>query len=32
VDTLILLERGNKILMEVVIETKFGAESEGMTI
>jgi hypothetical protein len=32
VDTLILLRRGNKIFMEGVIETKFGAETEGMTI
>jgi hypothetical protein len=24
--------RGNKILMEGVTETKFGAETEGMTI
>jgi hypothetical protein len=32
VDTLILLRRGNKIPMEGVIETKFGAETEGRTI
>ena len=32
VDTLILLRRGNKILTEGVIETKCGAETEGMTI
>jgi hypothetical protein len=32
VDTSILLRRGNKILMEGVIETKFGTETEGMTI
>ena len=32
VDTLILLRRGNKIPMEGVIETKFRAETEGMTI
>jgi hypothetical protein len=32
VDTSILLRRGNKILMEGVTETKFGAETEGMTI
>jgi hypothetical protein len=32
VDTSILLRRGNKIPMEGVIETKFGAETEGMTI
>jgi hypothetical protein len=32
VDTLILLRRGNKILMEEVTETKCGAETEGMTI
>jgi hypothetical protein len=31
VDTLILLRRGNKILMEGVTETKFRAETEGMT-
>jgi hypothetical protein len=29
---LILLRRGNKIPMEGVTETKFGAETEGMTI
>jgi hypothetical protein len=29
VDTLILLRRGNKIPMEGVTETKFGAETEG---
>jgi hypothetical protein len=27
VDTLVLLRRGNKILMEGVTETKFGAET-----
>ena len=32
VDTLILFRRGNKIPMEGVTETKFGAEPEGMTI
>jgi hypothetical protein len=32
VDTLILLRRGNKITMEGVTETKFRAETEGMTI
>jgi hypothetical protein len=32
VDTSILLRRGNKIPMEGVTETKFGAETEGMTI
>jgi hypothetical protein len=32
VDTLILLRRGNKIPMEGVTETKYGAETEGMTI
>jgi hypothetical protein len=32
VATLILLRRGNKILMEGVTETKCGAEIEGMTI
>jgi hypothetical protein len=32
VDTLILLIRGNKTPMEGVTETKFGAETEGMTI
>jgi hypothetical protein len=31
VETLILLRRGNKILMEGVTETKCGAETEGMT-
>ena len=31
-DTLILLRRGNKIPLEGVTETKFGAETEGMTI
>jgi hypothetical protein len=30
--TLILLRRGNKIPMEGVTETKFGAEDKGMTI
>jgi hypothetical protein len=32
VDTLMLLRRGNKIPMEGVTETKFRAETEGMTI
>jgi hypothetical protein len=32
VDTSILLRRGNKIPMEGVTETKFGAKTEGMTI
>jgi hypothetical protein len=32
VDTLILLRRGNKIIMEGVTETKCGAEPEGMAI
>jgi hypothetical protein len=32
VDTSILLRRGNKIPVERVTETKFGAETEGMTI
>jgi hypothetical protein len=32
VDTLILLRRGNKIPMEGLTETKFRAETEGMTI
>jgi hypothetical protein len=32
VDTSILLRRGNKIPMEVVTETKFGAETESMII
>jgi hypothetical protein len=32
VDTLFLLRRGNKIPMEGVTETKFGADTEGMTI
>jgi hypothetical protein len=31
-DSLFLLRMGNKIPMEGVTETKFGAESEGMTI
>ena len=31
-DTSILLRKGNKILMEEVTETKFGAETEGVTI
>jgi hypothetical protein len=30
-DTLIFLRRGNKIPMEGVTETRFGAETEGMT-
>jgi hypothetical protein len=32
VDTSFLLIMGNKILMEGVTETKFGAETEGRTI
>ena len=32
VDTSVFLKRGNKILMEGVTETKFGAETEGMII
>jgi hypothetical protein len=32
VDTLILPRKGDKIPMEGVTETKFGAETEGMTI
>jgi hypothetical protein len=32
VDTLLLLRMGNKIPMEGVTETKFGAEMEGRTI
>jgi hypothetical protein len=32
VDTSILLRRGSKIPMEGVTETKYGAESEGITI
>jgi hypothetical protein len=32
VDTSILLRRGNKISMEGVTETKFGAETEGRII
>jgi hypothetical protein len=32
VNTLILLRRGNKTPMEEVKETKFRAETEGMTI
>jgi hypothetical protein len=32
VDTLVLLRRGNKIPKERVTETKFGVETEGMTI
>jgi hypothetical protein len=31
VDTLFPLRSGNKIPMETVTETKFGAEPEGMT-
>jgi hypothetical protein len=31
VDTSVLLERGNKIPMEAVTETKGGAETEGRT-
>jgi hypothetical protein len=30
-DTSFLLRMGNKIPMEVIIETKFGAETEGRT-
>jgi hypothetical protein len=32
VNTFILLRRGNKIPMEGVKETKFGAETDRMTI
>jgi hypothetical protein len=32
VDTLLLLRIGNKIPMEGVTETKFGAETKGWTI
>jgi hypothetical protein len=32
VDTSLLLRMGNKILMEGVTETKFGANPEGKTI
>jgi hypothetical protein len=32
VDTLFLLSMGNKIPMEGVTETKYGAETEGWTI
>jgi hypothetical protein len=32
VNTLLLLRMGNKIPMEEVTETKFGAETEGRTI
>jgi hypothetical protein len=32
VDTLILLRNGNKILMEGVTETKYGEETEEITI
>ena len=32
VDTSLLLRMGNKIPMEEVTETKFGAKMEGMTI
>jgi hypothetical protein len=32
VDTLLILRMGNKIHMEVVTETKFGAETEGRSI
>jgi hypothetical protein len=32
VDALFLLRMGNKTPMEGVTETKFGAETEGMTI
>jgi hypothetical protein len=31
-DTSILLRRGNKIHMEGVTETKYGAETEGRTV
>jgi hypothetical protein len=31
-DTLPLLRNGNKTLMEGVTETKFGAETKGLTI
>jgi hypothetical protein len=31
-ETLILLRRGNKIPMEGYTKTKYGAETEGMTI
>jgi hypothetical protein len=31
-DTLVLIRRGNKIPMEGVIETKYEAETEEMTI
>jgi hypothetical protein len=32
VDISVILRRGNKIPMEGVTETKFGEETEGMTI
>jgi hypothetical protein len=32
IDTLVLLRMGNKIPMEGVIKTKFGAEPKGATI
>jgi hypothetical protein len=32
VDTLLLLRIGNKTLMEEVTETKFAAETKGLTI
>jgi hypothetical protein len=32
VDTLVLLRMGNKIPMEGVTETKYGAETEGKAI
>jgi hypothetical protein len=32
VNTSFLLRKGNETLMEGVTETKFGAETEGMTI
>jgi hypothetical protein len=32
VDTFFLLKMGNKVLMEEVIERKFGADTKGMTI
>jgi hypothetical protein len=31
-DTSLLPRKGNKILMEAVTETKFGAEAKGWTI
>jgi hypothetical protein len=32
VDISVLLRRGNKLPMEGVTETKYGTETEGMTI